>query len=347
MLLDPDQPLFLKWRQLPRLTPWLVRYLSRANRRDATATSRALAAIIGDSLADHQALSEGTAAAAWLHPEDYLFIYRNRAHFDRDAFGWSLRRAAGFDWQELDAAALRSYDPAFSSAQGFAARLGNHGRISDPGLYVKALAAHVSANGGRVLRAEVAGIRHENGDVTGVRAGGETIPCDAAVITAGVWSKPLAKALGVNVPMETERGYHLELREPSIQPRSPVMLASGKFVMTPMEGRLRLAGIVELGGLDVPPSRAPFELLRRQVKAALPGLRWKSDSEWMGHRPAPADSIPVIGEVPGVKGAFMGFGHHHVGLTGGPKTGRLLSQMISGKVPNIDMSVYAPARHMT
>jgi D-amino-acid dehydrogenase len=111
-----------------------------------------------------------------------------------------------------------------------------------------------------------------------------------------------------------------------------------------MDGRLRLAGIVEFGGLDAEPSKAPYELLIRQARDVLPGLRWKERRDWMGHRPAPADSIPVIGEVPGAKGVYCGFGHHHVGLTGGPKTGRLLAQLIAGKTPNIDMNTYSPRR---
>jgi D-amino-acid dehydrogenase len=127
-------------------------------------------------------------------------------------------------------------------------------------------------------------------------------------------------------------------------PGNPLMIASGKFVMTPMEGRLRLAGIVEFGGLDTPPSRAPFDLLMKNAKAALPGLTFRDKTEWMGHRPAPADSIPVIGEVAGAKGMFLGFGHHHVGLTGGPKTGRILAQLVSGRTPNIDLAPYAPSR---
>ena len=76
----------------------------------------------------------------------------------------------------------------------------------------------------------------------------------------------------------------------------------------------------------------------------MPGLEWASCEEWMGHRPAPADSIPVIGEVPGVQGAWLGFGHHHIGLTGGPKTGRLLAQLIGDKNPNIDSRPYSPIR---
>lgn len=127
-------------------------------------------------------------------------------------------------------------------------------------------------------------------------------------------------------------------------PRSPVMVASGKFVATPMEGRLRLAGIVEFGGLDAPPSRAPFRLLERNIRAAIPGIDWKRTVEWMGHRPSIADSIPVIGEAPGLGGAFLAFGHDHVGLTGGPKTGRIVAQLVSGAKPNIDLTPYSPAR---
>lgn len=168
--------------------------------------------------------------------------------------------------------------------------------------------------------------------------------CDAAVLATGVWSGPLAKKLGLSVPLESERGYHIELWDPSFMPRSPVMIASGKFVATPMEGRLRLAGVVEFGGLDAPPSRPPFALLRKNGLAAFPGLTFSRETEWMGHRPAPADSIPVIGEIPGASGAFTGFGHHHIGLTGGPKTGRILSQLISGQKPNLDLGAHSPAR---
>jgi D-amino-acid dehydrogenase len=111
-----------------------------------------------------------------------------------------------------------------------------------------------------------------------------------------------------------------------------------------MEGRIRLAGILEFGGLDAPPSDAPFELLERQFRAAFPDVSWERSERWMGHRPAPSDSIPVIGEVETAKGVFAGFGHHHVGLTGGPKTGRLLAQIISGATPNIDLAPYSPIR---
>ena len=345
MLLDPGQPLFMKWRYLPKLMPWLVKYLSHANADDTRRIARAIAGVIGDSLDEHRAVAQGTGAEDFIHPSDYLYLYNNRAHFESDAFGWSLRKEAGTVWDELEGQAFHDYDPVFSDEIGFGVKMSEqHGRISDPGAYVKALAAHVEASGGRFVKAHVEDVVRENGAVTGLRAGGETIACDACVVATGVWSGPLTKKLGLNVPLESERGYHIELWEPSFMPRSPVMVASGKFVATPMDGRLRLAGVVEFGGLEAEPSRAPFELLKKNALKALPGLTYAREEEWMGHRPAPADSIPVIGEVPAIKGVFTGFGHHHIGLTGGPKTGRLLSQMISGKKPNIDVDAYSPAR---
>lgn len=344
MLLDPKQPLFLRWAHLPRLAPWLARYLRHATAAEAKRIAAALDPLLHDALEAHRALSAGTPAARYVAPSDYAFLYRDRAAFEADAFAWGVRRAHGWRWETLEGAALRDWDPIFAPSLGFAAKLGGHGRISDPGAYVKALAAAFEAEGGRLIRAEVEDVAVEGGRVAGVRAGGETLACDAVALCAGAWSGRLARRLGLAVPLESERGYHLELVEPSAMPRAPVMIAAGKFVATPMEGRLRLAGIVEFGGLDAPASPAPAALLRAHARAAFPGLSWREERAWMGHRPAPSDSIPLIGAVPGVRGAWLGFGHHHVGLTGGPRTGRLLADLIAGRRPNIALAPYDPAR---
>lgn len=349
MLFDPSQPLFLRWGYLPRLAPWLIRYLRHANPADTRRIAAALHGIIGDSLADHQALAAGTPAERFVVPSDYLFLYRDRAAYRADAFGWEIRRSLGFAMEEMEEPEVRAHDPLYGPSIRFAVRMPDHGRITDPGAHVRALAAHVVAGGGELRIAEVTDIARDGGRVAGVRlrlADGtaDTLPCNAAVIATGAWSGPLATKLGLKVPLESERGYHIELWEPSAMPKAPCMVASGKFVATPMEGRLRLAGVVEFGGVEAPASRAPLELLKSNIARTFPGLTWACTTEWMGHRPAPSDSIPVIGPVPGVAGAFLAFGHHHVGLTGGPRTGQLLAQLIAGRRPNIDLAPYAPAR---
>jgi D-amino-acid dehydrogenase len=344
MLLDPDQPLFLKWGYLPRLMPWLWRYLQHCKPEETRRIAAALAPIVGGALAEHRRLAAGTGAEKWIVEAPYGFVYRDRKHFEGDGFGWSIRRDNGYVWDEIEGPALRAAEPGLSSDLNFMARVHDHGRITDPGRYVKDLARYFVASGGKLIKADVEAIVQDKGRVTGVRAGGETLACRIVVVATGVWSGKLCKQLGLSVPLESERGYHVELIAPSMTPQATLMIASGKFVVTPMEGRLRLAGIVEFGGLDAPPSRAPFALLLRHVRRALPALTWRETREWMGHRPAPSDSIPVIGAVPGVEGAFVGFGHHHIGLTGGPKTGALLAQAITGRFPNLDLAPYSPMR---
>ncbi|MEO1718594.1 MAG: FAD-binding oxidoreductase, partial [Planctomycetota bacterium] len=131
---------------------------------------------------------------------------------------------------------------------------------------------------------------------------------------------------------------------PNIALKSAIMIAASKFVLTPMDGRLRAAGIVEFGGLHLPPSEAPFDLLRRRVKEYFPDLEYSHTTQWMGHRPAPSDSIPIIGQSPRLKNVYLGYGHHHVGLTGGPKTGRWLAQLATGRAPNEDLTPFSPSR---
>ncbi len=344
MLLDPREPLFLKWGYLPRLAPWLLRYLGHATAAGVRHRAAAQLPLIGDSLADHQALSGGTEAEPYVIPCDYIYGYPDHAAYQADAFTWQVRRENGFTWDVLDAEEFRDYDPTYQGAIGCAVRLPGHGRISDPGVYVKALAAQAEGQGARLLTSSVEKILVENGRLTGLRVGGETLDFDAVVVAGGAWSASLVAPLGLKVPMETERGYHIELWEPSVMPRAPVMVAAGKFVANPMDGRLRLAGIVEYGGLEAAPSRAPFDLLRRNIRKAIPGLTWSKTTEWMGHRPVIADSLPLIGELSAAKGVFAGFGHDHLGLTAGPKTGYILSQLVSGQRPNIDLAPYAPGR---
>ena len=143
MLFDPRQPLFLKWGYLPRLMPWLLRYMRHATVEGVASRARAIAPIIGDSLNDHLALAEGTGAERFVVPSDYLYVYPTRRQFEADAAYWQVRREAGWDWDVLEDEEFTAYDPCFGPDLRCAVRLGGHGRISDPGAYVKALAAHV------------------------------------------------------------------------------------------------------------------------------------------------------------------------------------------------------------
>jgi len=343
LLINPEFPLFMRWSYLPKLAPWLWRYLSYANDTDTRRIAEQLTFIVGDSVAQHQDLAGNTDADKWLVPSDYQFAYRTRADFEADAYTWSLRRDNGFVPEILEGAAVQEKEPALGAEITCLAVVKNHGHIRSPGLYVKSLAEVFAGLGGQILQADVNDIEHVDGKVTSVLTSQGAITCDSVVVAAGVWSGQLGKKLGIRIPMEAERGYHVVFRNPSISVESPTMVASGKFVATPMHDGMRCAGIVEFGGLDAGPSQGPIELMMRHVKRTFPHMTYSDTVEWMGHRPAPADSLPFIGQV-GQTGVYTAFGHHHIGLTGGAKTGRLVADLICGETASESLAAFTPDR---
>jgi len=344
MLWDRNAPLFLRWGYLPKLAPFLARYLRSATDSHVDAYGAAMSTLLHDAVAQHQQLAQGTGAETFITEDDYCFGYATDAAYRADAYAWGKKRAAGFDFNVMTGAAYAAIDPAFGDAFETVVTSPGHGRISDPGAYVAALAAHFEAQGGTLEICDVHDIAVVDGSVRTLMTSNGDRSADHIVFAMGPWSKMIAHKLGVKVPFESERGYHIEFVDPSIMPRQPMMVAAGKFVLTPMQGRLRAAGVIEFGGLEADPSKAPFDMLRRQVKAVLPDLTCTREVEWMGHRPAPADSLPVIGANDAGGKSYSAFGHQHVGLTGGPKTGRLIADLISGARPNIDLAPFDPAK---
>jgi len=318
--------------------------LATANHESVAASAKSLDLLLHDSFEQHQALARGTGAEKFIHPDDYMFGYKDKAAFQADAFGWNIRRKNGVEFEEMDAARLAEFDPLMAGRFGYGVRCPNHGRISDPGAYVKALAAHAEAQGATMVIDELQDVVIESGKVTGVKTAHQNLHADEVVLSAGIWSVQILKKLGLSVPMESERGYHIEFVNSSVMPKSPTMVASGKFVMTPMEGRLRCAGVVEFGGLNDKRSTGPLALLKRQMAELFPDLEYDRIDEWMGHRPSTIDSLPLIGQLDSHKNLWSAFGHQHIGLTGGPKTGWWIAKMIGGEAINVDLGRFDPNR---
>ncbi|THH36881.1 FAD-binding oxidoreductase [Aliishimia ponticola] len=343
MLLDPNYPLFLRWSYLPKLAPWLVKYLSHANDADTRRIADGLAPVVTDTADQHVALAKGTRAERFVTLSDYSYAYADRAAFDADRYAWDIRAVHGFVPRITEGAAVHEAEPDLGPDITCLATMSDHGYVSDPGGYVAALGKEFAALGGTFVKAEVKDLTLTDGKVTSVETSAGRFDANRVVLATGVWSKPLMRKLGLNVPLESERGYHIIFANAERGPRHPIMVASGKFVATPMAAGLRCAGVVEFGGLDAGASKAPFDFLRKQARKAFPYLNCTGEIEWQGHRPAPSDSLPLLGQV-GDSGVYTGFGHHHIGLTAGPKSGRLIAQMISGQPPNMDLTPYHPAR---
>ncbi|AXI49043.1 FAD-dependent oxidoreductase [Sulfitobacter sp. SK012] len=343
MVFDKNSPLFVRWGYLPRMLPWLRDYLKHANDTDTRRIARGLTPIVSDTVSQHKSLCADLGLEDWVQDSDYCFAYTDRRAFDLDHYTWARRAEAGFVPELIEGANVHDVEPSLSKDIGCIAMLRDHGFIRDPGEYVKALAMAFQDMGGKFRGADVQDFDLSSGKITGIETSQGRIDCDDVVLATGVWSKPLMAKLGLNVPLESERGYHIVFKNAQGGPTRPIMIASGKFVATPMEQGLRCAGILEFGGLEAGPSKAPLALLRQQAKSAFPELTATDEIEWLGHRPAPSDSLPLIGQV-GTSRVYTAFGHHHIGLTSGPKTGRLIAGLITGQPHNTDLTPYEPQR---
>ncbi len=348
-LADPLGPLAIRWRYLPRVLPWLTRFLrAGATEVRVAATARALRPLLLNAPELHRRLAEEAGVGELISRQGMLSVFPSRAEFVAEEMEWRLRRENGVRWLELSADELRQREPTLNRRYTFGVLVEENGQCRDPGAYVAALVRHAVAQGAEVRRTRALGFRIKGSRLLAVLTDAGEVEADRAVIAAGARSRVLAAAAGDRVPLETERGYHAVIADPGIAPRYPVMPSDGKMacVMTPQG--LRLAGQVELAGLDAAPNWRRAEALRDfarrvfpDVPADLPASRVKV---WMGHRPSTPDGLPCIGPASGCPDIVHAFGHGHVGLTAGAATGRLVADLISGRQPAIDIAPFAAQR---
>jgi D-amino-acid dehydrogenase len=345
MLADPVAPLQLRWRDLPGLTPWLLR-AALATRRGSV--ERAMAAIHGltsRALAAHEVLIQRAGAGELFTSNAGLKVGLDRARLEK---GTAAERAAldrfGVPYEVLGRDEVLDLEPALSSEVKGALWLTANREIRQPRAYVERLAALFMERGGVHRRDVARGLAMADGRVSGLLTTEGTIAADSVVIAAGAFAGRLAAAAGHRLPLQAERGYHLMLPTLASPLHRPVYCMDPGFVLAPMAHGLRLTSGVELASLEAPPD---FSIPRRLLPLArryLPGLDERVLSEWQGFRPSLPDSLPVIGRAKRHANVYLAFGHQHVGLTLGPVTGRIIADLVAGRDPGLDLTPYRPDR---
>ena len=347
-LTDPQGPLTIRPAYLSRVLPWLWQ-LHRSSRLDrVVASADAMHTLLAPTWDAWLPLAQWAGASALIRRDGWAAAYRSKMALDGDALGWRLRTERGIRIDTLTGGSVREFDPNLSPAITHLLHLPDQGHCLDPLGLCQALARAVLAHGadapvpGRALSFEV-----RDGRIAQVHTERGAIDVDAVVVAAGAFSGALAAQLGARVPLDTERGYHITLKSPSVMPRVPLLEAEGKWFATPMTAGLRLAGTVEFAGLDAAPNWLRANALVDQLPKLLPHLNHRAIGDadrWMGRRPSLPDSRPVIGRSPRFVNAVLAFGHAHVGLTSAAMTGRLVAQLLTGERPSIDLSPFAPDR---
>ena len=343
LLFSKDGPLFLRFPGFIKIIPFLLKYLTYANKNKVEHISKNLAYLLKDSVNEHKQLAEGTNASKWIENSPFLFIYKNKNDFINDEYTWSLRKKHGFKLIEVEQEELKSLVPGLSLEYKFAIKIDNLGYISNSQNYLDDLLDGFKSLGGKLIQDEVLDIS-EKEDLVQIVGREKSVLVEDIIISSGVHSDKFAKKFGVKVPIQSERGYHLELHETDIKLKYPIMNGYLKLAITPRPTGIRFAGLVEFGSLNSNPNPKAFELLMRNAKSMFPGIKFKTKQEWSGHRPSTVDSLPVIGSSSVNKKIHFGYGHHHIGLTGGPKTGKILSKTILRDNEKLDIESFNPSR---
>jgi glycine/D-amino acid oxidase-like deaminating enzyme len=345
MLLDPASPLRVAPGYWLQAAPWLARFVAASRPARVQEISDALAALLRPAIEHHARILREIEETQLLRLDGQLVLYRSHEQLAKDKAVWDLRRRHGHEVRVIDRAGILALEPAVGPAYSVGVYLPDQAMVGDPYRYCQALAGALHDRGADIRREEVRAIEMGQGGVSGVRLSGGRLAADAVVLAAGAWSAQLLKPLGSRIPLESQRGYHITLKETGIDIRRPVVPADRKVFITPQASGLRVGGTVEFAGLDAPPNPARAALLLQDLTAVFPQARLTgARSDWMGHRPCLPDSLPVIGESPAHPGLWLAFGHGHLGLTGAAVTGDVLARAMHGEPPGLDLAPFSAAR---
>ena len=340
ILLSPSSPVYLKWSYLAKFSPWAVKFIMNGTKPKALPIILALNELIYDTVENHIQLSKNTDAARFIEKGDMTLLYRNRKQFSSDKFANRARSDLGITWEELSRDKLLDRDPHISKLYQFGLAYKNHGWITNPAAYVSSLAKHFQKNGGKILIGEVTKINGNNVELKD----GNILKAKNIVLATGAWSKNLATQLGHNIPLQAERGYHLSLKNASHMPPNTYLITDKKFGLTPMDGFLRCAGQSEFAPLEMPPNPKAIKNLRKFLFRFYPKLEYESETIWQGTRPTLPDSLPMIGRSSKNTSVIFAFGGQHLGLTMGPKVGKMVRDIIFERQSNINMKPYSSDR---
>lgn len=338
MLLNSDQPLAIRWPYVLHLMPYLTRFLAAARPSEVDRISRVLANILNHAVDGFTPLLKAADAENLFIKTGELYVYETDRSFEAAKPAHELRRRRGVNIEYLDAHALRTLEPALGPVFKHAAYLTDCVAISDPLDLTKALMRAFFAAGGVHLREKIVGFEQADGKVHQIVTDAHVHPCENVLLATGAWSKPLAKLLGANVPLDTERGYHVRMQNAGVDLRIPVISGDYRFGVSNLSSGLRIAGTAELASVDAPPNFARADRLIGLAKRMFPNLNATDVDRWMGCRPSTPDSLPVISKSSTYDNAFFAFGHGHLGLTMAGITSEFILDLVEGNAPSLDIS---------
>ncbi len=341
-LLSSESPLRLRWSYLPQLAPWLARFLWSSTTARYTASATELSHLLARAHTGYADMVVQVGLEQFIQRRECLYLYSTKNAFAGSQATLDLRRRLGVQVSVLDGAQVQALEPSLSPIFERGVLFPGSWFLSDPAAFLNTLKDWSMTHGVQLQNTKVTKIFPRADGVTLHTAAGEA-SFDKVALCAGAFSRDLAAQCGDRVPLDAERGYHLMFPDTHALISRPVGWAERGFYMTPMARGIRVAGTVELAGLQRNQHQGLLELLSFSARRALPALTVPTEP-WLGFRPTLPDGLPVMGYASASKRVVYAFGHQHIGLTLGGLSGALVADLVAGRTPALDHKAFAASR---
>lgn len=345
-LLDPQGPVKVRWRDLPRILPWVAQFFRNATQERVGQISDAMALLMRDNADIYRRHLAGTGHEGLIVDAMTVTVYRGDARPDPNDLQFRLRTARGAAVEFIGERDLRDLEPDLAPQYRSAALIRNQVRALDPGRICKVLAEKAARHGAVFTRADVKTLKPALDGQFILQTSIGDISAKKLILAGGVWSAGLLRPLGIALPLMAERGYHLEFQEPGVAVNNSINDARAKVIASSMQGGLRIAGTAEFAHVEAPPNYARARALAPVAKRLFPRLNTADPKEWMGIRPSFPDNLPTIGPLSAFPSIVAAFGHSHYGLGMAPGTARLAVESMLGTL-NQDISAFSEQRFNT
>ena len=341
MLLSSTGPLALKWNYVPKMIPWFLKFIRNCTTKRMMHTAKNMHQILDLALPAYDELFDEIELGGLVEKKGILYIWNDQSLKSRE-LEIKVRNELGVDQQVVTPKEIHDLEPNIKPIYhgGVYYQHGRHAR--NPKKILLKLYDLFLKKGGKFLKMNIKDINF-NDEKPVIKAETQSFLFDKIVIACGSFSKKLTDNLDEKIPLDTERGYHVHFKDCDHLLSRPVIFQNRGFGITPMEQGLRVVGTVEFGGLDNPLSKSRVKNLINNAKYMMGDLPEHED-EWLGFRPTLPDYLPVIGPSKKHKNVFYCFGHHHLGWTLGPISGKIISGMIAEENTNLDLKPYSSLR---
>jgi len=341
MLLSSTGPLALKWSYVPKMIPWFLQFIRNCSTKRMMYTAKNMHQILNLALPAYDELFDEIDLEGLVEKKGILYVWNDQSLKSRE-LEIKIRNELGVDQQVVTPKEIHDLEPNIKPFYhgGVYYKYGRHAR--NPKKILLKLFDLFLKKGGKFLKINVEKIIF-NEDKPVLKSEQQNFLFDKIVIASGAFSKRLTDNLGEKIPLDTERGYHVHFKDCDHLLSRPVIFSNRGFGITPMEQGLRVVGTVEFGGLNSQLSKSRIKNLIDNAKYMLGDLPEHQD-EWLGFRPSLPDFLPVIGPSKNYKNVFYCFGHHHLGWTLGPISGKIISGMIANENTNLNLEPYSSLR---